>query len=472
MLLILILGAASVSIAFSAAGHLFDEVEQLLNREYAASIASELDPLVVNGLSADGVEQAIHYMMVLNPMVEIYLLDGDGDVVSYFTHPNETIERYSIDLDPIDRFISSPVGELILGDDPRGGSAKKPFSAAPLNLGNDTGYVYVILRGNSYDRSLETLRNSYYLQTGFLTFLIAVVATLIAGLSIFFFLTRKLRRLSNAVKGFELGEFDTRVEVTGGDEIGDLGRAFNEMAASVERGVEDLRFAETQRSELVANISHDLRSPLTSIRGNLETVLLKDKHLDSDARRELLETSLRNVSSFQKLVEDLFELARLENGQTALKKERFVLAEIAQDVVIQLRPQADGVGVVITLSEPKEMFMFDGDIGMIERVFTNLIENALRYTPSEGSVTVSLARDDDRIRVDVADTGLGIPGEDLPHIFERFYRADKSRNRKVPGTGLGLAIARQIVELHDGTIIAESSPGEGTRVTFSVPLVG
>ena len=470
LLLILALGAASIGIAFNAAGLLFDEVEQLLNREYAASIAEELNGLVGDGSAEGAVEQAIHYMMVLNPMVEIYLLSGEGEVVSYFTHPDEGLERFFIDLDPVRRFISGAPDELILGDDPRGGAGKKPFSAAPYRLGSEQGFVYVILRGNSYDRSLEALRNSYYLRTGLLTFLIATLATLVAGLSIFFFLTRKLRRLSVAVTAFKLGEMELRAPSAGSDEIGDLGRAFNEMAESIKSGVEKLRFAEQQRSELIANISHDLRSPLTSIRGALETVLLKDPQLNSDERKELLDVSLRNVSSFQKLVEDLFQLIRLETKQEAPNREPFLLAEIAQDVVLKLKPRATEAHVDLQLEMEPELPLVDADIGMIERTFTNLIENSLRFTPPGGDVRISLERRGEYIEVTVSDTGTGIPPDDLPHIFERFYRADKSRNRKVPGTGLGLAIAREIVELHGGSIRADSTADSGTRISFTLRI--
>ena len=142
---------------------MFDEVEQILNREYAASIAMELQPLVADGFSNNIIKEEIHYMMVLNPMVEIYFLDASGDVVSYFIHPEKTLERDSIDLVPVRRFVDGVGGDLILGDDPRGGSERKPFSAARLPMGDEEGFVYVILRGNSYDRSLQTIRNSYYL---------------------------------------------------------------------------------------------------------------------------------------------------------------------------------------------------------------------------------------------------------------------------------------------------------------------
>ena len=149
LVLILILGAASLIIAFNASRHLFDEVEQLLNREYAASIASELEPLVVNGFSEDNIKNAIHYMMVLNPMVEIYLLDSSGNILSYFAGGDDKVIKTKINLEPLRIFADSRGYETVLGDDPRTEKDRKPFSAAPLLIDGDPGWVYVILRGQS-----------------------------------------------------------------------------------------------------------------------------------------------------------------------------------------------------------------------------------------------------------------------------------------------------------------------------------
>lgn len=469
-LLLLALGAGSLVIAFRAAGHLFDEVEQLLNSEYSSSIAAELQPLVAEGLSPEGIKDAIHYMMVLNPMVEIYLVGPDGAILAYFTHPEETLRRRSIDLEPVREFLAREGRTPVLGDDPRTGSRRKPFSAAPLRMGGEAGYVYVILRGQSYDRSLRSLRSSYYLRTGLGTFLFALLATLLVGLSLFFLLTRRLRRLSAAVRAFERGDLERRVRVGGADELGALGRAFNDMAASVAAGVEKLRLAERQRSDLIANISHDLRSPLTSIRGHLETLLLKGYKLSDPEGRRFLDTTLKNVSSFQKLVEELFELAKLETGQAGPEREIFQLAELAQDVVLKLKPRADEAGIALILDQPPQLPPLAADIGMIERLLTNLIENALSHTPDGGRVEISLARRDPMMNITVTDSGRGIAAADLPHIFERFYRADKSRGRGEAGSGLGLAIAREIVELHGGGIEAESPPGSGAVFRVALPL--
>jgi len=468
LLLILALGAVVVAIAFDSAGHLFDEVEQLLNWDYGGSIAGELQPLVAQGFSAERIGGAIHYMMVLNPMVEIYLLGGDGRILAYFVGPGENIARNTVNLTPVRTFTASGGRSLILGDDPRSATRSKPFSAAPLRMGPEQGYVYVILRGQRYDTSLRAIRDSYYLRAGLVALLLAVGSTLLVGLSLFFLITRRLRALAETVRAFERGELGRRVEVHGRDELGALSHSFNDMAATIAANVEQLRLAERMREELVTNISHDLRSPLASIQGYLETLALKDPQLTSEERGRFLEITLKNASSLQRLVEDLFELVMLDTRQVKPRCEPFQPAELAQDVVLKLKHRAEAAGVALAADFAGEMPLVAADIGMIERVLTNLIENAVRFTPAGGSVAVSLAREGEAVLFAVADTGRGIAPEDLPHVFDRFYSADRSKAPSRGGTGLGLAIAREIVELHGGKLEAESRLGEGTCFGFTL----
>ncbi len=454
--LVLALAAGILALAFRLAGHLFDEVDQLLNRDYAGSIAAELEPLVAGGLASSRVREAIHYMMVLNPRVEIYLLDSEGAVLDWFAPPAAGSPRGRVDLEPVRRFLAN--GRPVLGEDPRS-DRRKPFSAAALQLGARTGYVYVILGGERYDRFLGSSRDSYYLRAGLATFVLAIAATLLAGFALFFLVTRRLSALTHAVKSFQRGELGRRLPARGGDELGELGRSFNEMAAAIQSSL-------AERRDMVANISHDLRSPLASIRGNLETLLLKEGELPPGQRRAFLEAALRNVDGFHRLVEELFELARLESVQTRPHPEPFHPAELVQDVVLKLRPRAESAGVKLAAELPAELPPARGELRLIERLLTNLIENAVRFTPAGGTVTVSLGAEEGGTRVSVSDTGSGIAPEDLPHIFERFYRADRSRDRSTGGAGLGLAIARQIAELHGSRLEVESSPGRGSRFHF------
>ena len=468
LLLIVVLGIGWVAIAFNSARRLFSEVEQVLNREYARSIASEIQPMVAGGFDENRVSSAIHYMMVLNPMVEIYLLDDQGKILAYFTGPSDRVVRSSVSMGPVRRFVASGGEQLILGDDPRGAGRTKPFSAAPLAMGNAQGYVYIILGGERYDATLRMIRQSYILRAGIVALLLALLSTLIVGFSLFFLLTRPLRSLSDAVRAFQKGERGRRVEARGRDEVAALGRSFNDMAATIEADMEKLREAERMRKELIGNISHDLRSPLASIRGYLETILLRDALLSPEERGRFLEISLKNTASLQRLVEELFELVKLDTRQVQLKREPFQAADLAQDAVLKLKPRADGAGVSLTVESQQDLPLVRGDIGLVERVLTNLIENALAFTPAGGSVRVALSGENGAVRVSVIDTGTGILPEDLPHIFDRFYRADRSRDRSRGGAGLGLAIAREIVELHGGALQVESRVNEGTRFTFSL----
>jgi signal transduction histidine kinase len=401
-------------------------------------------------------------------MVEIYILDAGGRILAFFLNPTERIERGSVDIAPLEEFVQSAGHRLSLGQDPRSATRSRPFSAAPLTMGSDTGYVYIILGGERYDESLRMIRDSYYLRAGIVAFFLALGATLAAGLSLFFLLTRRLTSLAEAVRDFERGNLARRVTAQGRDELGALGRSFNEMASTIAADVEKIRLAERMRRDLIGNISHDLRSPLASIQGYLETMVLKEPQLTAEERRTFLQVSLRNTANLQRLVEELLELAKLDARQVELRPEPLQIAELAQDVALKLAPEARAAGVTLTVEPGADLPLVTGDVGMIERVLTNLIENALRFTPAGGAVRAILDPQPNAVRVTVSDTGTGITPEDLPHIFERFYRADKSRDRTTGGAGLGLAIARQIVELHGATLAVQSRPGEGARFSFAL----
>ena len=471
LLLVVLLGGASLVIAFNASQHLFDEVEQLLNKDYDSSIARELQSIVGEDRSQEIIQEAIHYMMVLNPMVEIYLVDSGGTILSYFAGGTDPVLRQKIDIEPLKKFHSSNGFESVLGDDPRTPNSRKPFSAAPVNMDGEEIWVYVILRGQSYDHSLALAQSDYYIRSGLFTFLIATLATLVVGLFLFFLLTNRLRRLSMGVLAFKEGRYDHRVTISGKDEVAQLGMAFNDMAESIQDGIAKLQDADRSRSELIANISHDLRSPLTSIRGYLETLLLKENDLSEKDKREFIEITLRNVAGFQTLVEELLDLAKLEARQIAPQRLPFSPAELVQDVVLKMRSQSDSKHITVNWKPDSSLPLYNGDIGLIERALTNIIGNAFEHTPPDGTVTITLNQQNDRLLLCVCDTGTGIPESDLPHVFERFYRADKSRTRTPKGSGLGLAIAKEVVELHGGTIEAENSKDGGAIITITLPLI-
>lgn len=226
------------------------------------------------------------------------------------------------------------------------------------------------------------------------------------------------------------------------------------------------RAAERMRRDFIGNVSHELRTPLSAMKLMLETVLVSDD--DAEARTLFLPQIGDEVERMIRLVEDLLELARSESGTVALRRERFDLGDVAVSMVNTFAQRADAVGVELELDAP-EAVEVEADRGALTQVVVNLLDNALRHTPSGGGVVVEVRRDGADALLAVRDTGIGIPFADLPRVFERFYVVDRSRSRERTGTGLGLAIAKHLVEAHGGTLLAESVYGGGATFTMRIP---
>jgi len=243
------------------------------------------------------------------------------------------------------------------------------------------------------------------------------------------------------------------------DEIGRLADSVNRMAERMLKQMESMKQADTTRRELIANISHDLRTPLASLQGYLETLQVRDAVLTAAEKEAYLQTALRHTEQLSSLVAQLFELAKLDSEQAAIFPEPFVLEELVQDVMQQFELSAQQKDVRLETRAPAEIPMVFGDIGLIERVLRNLLENALRYTAAGRTIGVSVIAGEKACQVEVWDTGVGIEAADLPRIFDRFYRGEKSRSAAATHAGLGLAIVKRIVELHGGSIEVSSRPG-------------
>jgi signal transduction histidine kinase len=236
--------------------------------------------------------------------------------------------------------------------------------------------------------------------------------------------------------------------------------------------IRELQRQETVRRDLVANVSHDLRTPLASLRGYLETLMIKGDSLPPEEQKMYLAIATQQTERLARLVAELFELAKLEAKDVSVQTESFPVSELIQDVVQKFELDAHRRQLAIRARVEGDLPFVTADIALVERVLQNLIDNALSHTPAGGSVTVTARAREREIAITVADTGSGISKDHLPHIFERLYRADKSRDSRSGGAGLGLAIARQIVELHGGRIAVESELGRGTAFSFSLPLAG
>jgi signal transduction histidine kinase len=470
LVLILGLGVILATLGTRAARQYADEVEQKLNRTLAKEMVPRFEPKLQDSIDSKAIEATIQDMTGINRRIEIYLLERDGALKASFAVPNDEIKQRRVDLEPVRRFMQG--GDLpILGDDPMSSSGKKPFSAAHIEIMGRKGcYLYVILGSEKYASVAHMVGESYILQTALWGLGLMILVTAGVGLLLFRRLTQRLRGMQEVVADFEQGQFDRRVEVTSRDEIGRLGECFNRMADNLAETMEELRQADRMRRELVANVSHDLRSPIASIQGYLETVSMKDGELAPEERQRYITTALQNTKRLNTLVSELFELSKLETKQVDPTIEAFPIAELVQDVAMQYGPRAEEQDIDLEADLPERHVRVEADIGLVERALSNLIDNAIHYTPEGGEVRVRLNNERNEVCVEVADTGPGIPEDDLPHIFERFYRVEKSRDRDKGGAGLGLAIAKTILELHDRTLEVESTVGEGTTFRFRLPV--
>lgn len=472
--LLLIVGACLNWLYIYTAEMYEQEISQKLNASLAEHIVSDSLPIKNGEIVQSALDGIFHMLMVINPSIEVYLLDTEGNILAY-SAPKEKIKRERINLQPISHFLTNGPKRLIKGDDPRHLSRQKIFSVAPVPAeGPLEGYVYVILGGEAYDSIGDMIQGSYFLKTGLIGLGLSLLIALLVGLWLLSLVTKRVGNLSTIMKNFlsdskEAGSKRYPEIVKQRDEIDTLGRTFNIMADKIDAQLEELKANDTKRRELIANVSHDLRTPLTSLQGYLETLMLKKDTLSEEDKQKYLQIVTEHSQRLGQLVTELFELAKLDSVETLLHIEPFSIGELIQDVVQKYQLTAEKKNIKLSANFGDGLPSAYGDIGLIQRVLENLIDNAIRYTNNGGSITIELADNKDNIAVKIIDTGCGIEEEELPHIFDRFYRSKRESNEKSYNSGLGLAIAKRILLLHGSDIAANSDLEIGTTFTFELP---
>ena len=319
------------------------------------------------------------------------------------------------------------------------------------------GIVYLSQPLRDVIAVLRDLRTRWLLSMAIALFLSAAVGLLLSQA-----IARPLRRLTAAAGAVAQGQLDQQVPIRSRDELGRLSWAFNEMTAR-------LRAARQMQIDFVANVSHELRTPLTAVKGLVET--LRDGAVDDrQVRDRFLETIESETDRLIRLVKDLLLLSRADSEALNLQRGPVDLAQLARATTARLASQAEAQGLVLQVAASSTSPPAWADPDRIEQVLVNLLDNAIKYSCPGGTVTIGVdGGGGQSVQVRVQDEGIGIPAEDLAHIGERFYRADKARSRARGGSGLGLAIARALVQAHGGQLWLESREGQGTVVTFTLP---
>ena len=452
------------------------EFDQTVNRDLAQRYVASNFLLTDAPLAAETLHRGISKLAAANPEVDIYLLDDSGGIVASSVPPVER-RRPRVDLRPVHEFLAGRSAP-ILGDEPRDVDRQEVFSAAPFHVVDCPGDIlYIVLRREEHAPGAARLRTTYAVGEGAGVILTAAVLSVALSLLFLRLLTRRLGVLEGAIRRFRDANgiaTPPRHEsgsVSGGDEVDRLESLFGDLAARIEAQMEALKSTDVMRRELLANVSHDLRTPLTTLLAHLETLQMKQSELTPQERGEYLGVATRQSRRIGLLVEQLLEAAKLDAGQVTVNVEPFPIGELLQDVVQKFALAARDCGVALEVDARAAATMVSGDIALLERVLDNLIDNALRHTPIGGRVTVQSQPRGERVRIAVTDSGPGLTREEAERAFERFYRGDPGRSTHSGQSGLGLAIVKSILELHGSNVAVKSQPGHGASFYFELPIV-
>ncbi len=483
LVIFFLLGVFLVVVINHSTQNLQTKTSQKLHYDLAKHIVYDMRLWEKKQLNKTTVEEAFHMMMVLGPSIELYVLDNEGRVVLYDA-PENKIKLTKVNLAPIQHFINSKDDLPIVGDDPRSPDQKKIFSAAPIvdlsanskTKSKQNGYLYIIIGGEQYDSIASSLQLNHAFRISILVVIISLLFALVAILLLFYNITKPIRSLSTEIQKFqasdsrELPNIDLDSKQKNTDEITILRNSFYELAKKIVSQIKNLEAVDEQRRELFAHISHDLRTPLAGLQGYLETLLLKGDAISSEQREHFINTAIRQAHQLSKLIDNLFELTRLEGKDINLYTEPFKLCELTGDVVQQTQVIAKEKNIHLTVHCKEHIPEVQADIGKVERVMCNLIDNAIHYTPAGGQVDVNIyyQQNNHKVRFEVCDTGPGIAEEDMPYIFDPYFRSSKTAQQYRKGGGLGLAISQRLLALHNTSLIIKSQLQQGTQAYFEL----
>lgn len=452
------------------------ESEQRLHLSLAANLARD-NPLLQQGVyDHDALENLFHTLMVLGPAFEFYFIDPKGKILTYSAE-SSLVERDYINLTPILTLIENKSPLPIYGDDPKNISRKKVFSAAPVFNGIELqGYLYVIVAGERYQHAFERAQVQNRIELSLLFTITALVLLFIIMLWLFRCMTKPIRKLTEQMLAFKHAGFDKKVinanmpSFDYDNEVSKLISVFTEMATQIDNQFYELNNADNKRRELLTEISHDLRTPLASIKGYIETLALQNEDISPEKRKSYIETALKSASQLNNLIDQIFELAHLEGGQISINHENFNLTELIYDINAKFSLKAQTKNIAIKLSVLTQDTYVYSDISKVERILSNLLDNALRHTAEGGEIILSIGDfSANQCLVTVSDNGTGIKAEEVAYIFDARYRASNATQGK--HSGLGLAITKKLTELLKSDIKVFSELGKGSKFSFNLRKV-
>lgn len=448
--------------------------QQFINHNLARNLVDD-KKIVHNGvIDKKAMKETFMQYMTINPSIEIYYLDLQGKILDYSAEPGK-VKRNNINITNILETRNSNTIST-LGDDPRSHDRKKPFSITPIpDDTNPQGYLYVVLQSEELTNAINIKSQNTVIYLGGIVVAGSLLMGLLIGLYLFYRINFRLKRLQTNLASFIDNEFSsdsTQHLIPSGngnnDEISELERHVSKMAHHIQQQWSALKQQDSLRREMVANISHDLRTPLASLQGYLETLCIKYHDLSDSEKMKYLKTTSRQASSLQKLIDGLFELAKLEAREHQPEMQNFPLLELIYDVVAKFEIRTQQKQITLEIDSETENPIVYADLALIERVLDNLISNAIYYSHTDSMIKVIIeAPQDNSLTIRVIDNGCGISKEQQPLVFERFHQAH-TPERTDGHAGLGLCIVKKIIELHHQHIWVESKIDQGSKFNFTL----
>jgi len=474
-LLVVLMGVSYTLITIYFTKRNFQEISQKLNVSLAEHLIEEkfqnASPFLEDGsVNKPLFGDLMHDMMAVNRSIEVYLLDDLGEILYsvVLDHSNPDEPAKSVNLKPINLFINNGGEEIVLGDDPRNPGQLNIFSAAPFDVDGRSGYIYIILAGQELEAVTDALFGSYFMRLGLVSATVTTLFALIIGLLSIWFLTKNLRGIIHTVRRFQEGDLSIRIDNPDKSDLSILANNFNQMADTIVQNLDEIKSVDKLRRELIANISHDLRTPLAIMKGYIETLQMKSDSIEKVEQEKYLKIIHDSSDKLSNLVTQLFEYSKLEAKQVVPEKEPFSITDLALDIVAKYEVLSKQKSINLGLEAEKSTPLVFADISLVERAIQNLMDNALKFTPEGGKVSLIINSTSDNVQIAISDTGPGIKESDQIEIFERYRQSDKTKQSE--GAGLGLAIVKKILELHNTKIQIVSKPNQGSSFQFKLPL--
>ncbi len=472
--ILLIVGLSYTIFASYMANKINQSSIQQINRNLALNLVRD-NKIVHDGhIDKKMMKDTFMQYMKINPSIEIYHLDLQGRILDYSADPGK-VKREVVNLNPIKQRLDDSDLLDIPGDDPRSETGQKAFSVTPIpDLQNPQGYLYVMLQGEELTRVLGMQSQQSIVYLGGIVLAGSLLAGLFIGLFLFYRINRRLKSLQNKVEQFVESDFSNsssnfeQPKLLLNDEISELENDISLMVNHIQQQWLALKQQDTLRREMIANISHDLRTPLASVQGYLETLSVKFDSLSDEDIQSYISTAVKQSAGLRKLIDSLFELAKLDAEEHKLKLENFLLLELVYDVKAKFDIKAQQKNIQLQIQTQTENTSVYADLGLIERVLDNLIDNAIYYSHKNSEINITIAESGQgQLSVKVSDSGCGIPEDQQALVFERFHQAH-TPERKDGHSGLGLCIVKKIIELHQQQLWVESKLDKGSQFNFTL----